>query len=572
MRQVQRGRKSFFWLLSTLMTLALTGFLVMPAQAADPANPADPVPNTNRGTIEICKSSRFGMAGRPFQFTISTSSGTSAPFTVFGGGCSGPISTPAGLNTVVEAPTKGLQVFAITSRHVISKDLATGTIVVRVKAFSTPADERLVTYVNQPIPADGLKVCKSAATDSPSLVGQPFSFTENGGPAYSVLAGTVAAPNCGPVTPYQLGTDVDVAELATPGTHVSDITVSDNRGSNFDTAAGTVTATIGSGVTIVTYTNAVTIGRPDGFIEVCKSAGDGYVRGSFDFTITDAGGVVGIQSVAVGQCSPPVKVRSGNVTVTEAARSPYYVSAIFVVPQNRLVSSNLSNRTVTVTVPKGDEGTETTVTFENSTRTGQIKVCKTLTRRSEGLAGYKFYFDVTDVNGTHTLSVVAGPRGLHGVRARSSGAALALRRVDHGKAGCQCPGREREGCADQPGHRQRPANREPHDWKWRHDGDIHEPRSGPWKSARSRPMRRPRPRRSGSRSTRGGDLGARRCVLAADRGPGRYCNRARARHEQLPPGRRHRGRTVQREPFDLRTDHNPAKVAFPSAGSETRPL
>lgn len=405
MRQVQRGRKSFFWLLSTLMTLALTGFLVMPAQAANP------VPNTNRGTIEICKSSRFGMAGRPFQFTISTSSGTGAPFTVIGGGCSGPISTPAGLNTVVEAPTNGLQVFAIRSRHVISKNLAKGTIVVRVKALSTPADERLVTYVNQPIPADGLKVCKSADADSPSLVGQPFTFTENGGPAYSVSAGTVAAPNCGPVTPYQLGTNVDVAELATPGTHVSDITVSDNRGSNFDTAAGTVTATIGSGVTIVTYTNAVTIGRPDGFIEVCKSAGDGYVRGSFDFTITDAGGVVGIESVAVGQCSPPVKVRSGNVTVTEAARSPYYVSAIFVVPNGRLVSSNLSNRTVTVTVPKGDEGTETTVTFENSTRTGQIKVCKTLTGRSEGLAGYKFYFDVTDVNGTHSLSVVAGLAG-----------------------------------------------------------------------------------------------------------------------------------------------------------------
>jgi len=282
---------------------------------------------------------------------------------------------------------------------------------VTVKAGSTEANETLVTYTNIANPALGLKVCKSAAANSPSLVGDQFSFTENGGPAFSVAAGTVAAPNCSAVKKFKLGTTVDVAELATPGTFVSGITVSDGRGTNVNTAAGTVTATIGAGVTVVTYTNQVNPIQQTGYIEVCKSTYDPFVSGSFDFTIVDALGVTYQQSVLVGQCTSPIPVNVGNATVTETAVFPTYVDEIDVFPSGRTVSSNLSNRTVTVKVVQGDSSTETAVNFDNATLRGNFKVCKTITASSSALAGKPFYFDVVDAYGPHTDTVYAGAAG-----------------------------------------------------------------------------------------------------------------------------------------------------------------
>jgi hypothetical protein len=396
----QRGRKSLLWLLVSMMTLMFGGAFAVPAQAASSSHAA---PGT--GTIEICKSSRYGMTGQSFNFSLNGG----AAITVDGGTCSGPIVTHSGQNTVVEAPTAGYKVQAIQANHTVSKNLNTGTIVVRVKPGSTPADETLVTYVNRHLPALGLKVCKVAG--DAALQGNLYSFTENGGPAYSVAAGTPAAPICGPVHSYKLGTNVNVAELATPGTYVSAITVSDNRGSNVDLTAGTVTATVGSGVTVVTYTNNVTPTPQLGYIEVCKAAGDQYVSGNFDFTITGSGGYTSSRTVAVGQCTEPIQVPAGNVNVAEAARFPYYTTAIGVAPAGRLVHSNLANQTATVSVPKGDSSTETVVTFTNSTHTAQVKVCKALTANSGALAGTKFWFTVTDVNGQHSVSVVAGAAG-----------------------------------------------------------------------------------------------------------------------------------------------------------------
>jgi len=378
------------------MTLTVGGFLAVPATAASAA--------PGSGTLEICKSAKNGMAGQPFHFSVDGG----AAITVNGGGCSGPMTVAAGNHTVVEAATPGLEVARIKANHDVSKNLGTGTVVVKVKAGSTPATETLVTYTNRPIPAVGLKVCKQ--TPDATLLGDLYSFTENGGPAYSVAAGPVGSPNCGPVTSYPLGTLVNVAEAAVPGTNVSAITVSDGRGSNVNTTAGTVTATIGSGVTVVTYTNVVTPIPQYGYIEVCKHAADGYVTGSFDFNIT-APNFAATRTVAVGQCTEPIQVPAGNVNVAEVGRFPYYVSAIGVAPSGRLVTSNLSNGTVTVVVPKGDSSTETLVDYWNATQVGLVKVCKTLTPQSGGLAGKTFYFTVTDINGQHNVSVVAGSAG-----------------------------------------------------------------------------------------------------------------------------------------------------------------
>jgi hypothetical protein len=357
------------------------------------------------GTIEICKSAANGMSGRAFQFKLNGG----AAFVVAGGGCSGPMTTAAGTNTVVETPTTGLEVKGIKANHLISKDLAHGTVVVSVKAGSTASTETLVTFTNAPIPAIGLKVCKQSP--APTLVGKFFSFSENGNAAFSVAAGNVGAPNCGPVTKYALGTVVNVAELATAGTHVSGISVSNGRGSNVNTAAGTVDATIGAGVTIVTYTNDVNQITQKGFIEVCKYAADQFVHGSFSFTITDANGLVLHESVLLNQCTAPLEVAVGNVSVSEAAQAPYYVSSINVFPSGRTVTSNLTNRTITVKVVSGDSSTETVVGYTNATTLGYFKVCKTITANSSALAGHRFYFSVSDADGTHTDSVVAGAAG-----------------------------------------------------------------------------------------------------------------------------------------------------------------
>jgi hypothetical protein len=359
------------------------------------------------GTIEICKSALNGMAGKSFEFSLNGA----APITVVGGGCSPSIATAAGSATVTEAPNAGTQVAAIKAKNIVSKDLSTGTVTVSVKAGSTPANEELVTFVNKVPPALGLKICKAADPGSLSLVGDLFSFAENNGPAFSVAAGTVAAPACGPITKYPNGTVVTVGELPTAFTHASAISVSDDRGSNINPAAGTVTATIGSGVTVVTYTNAVNPLPQSGFIEVCKAAGDQFVTGAFGFTIT-APGFTSSQTVAVGQCSPAIQVPAGEVSVAETAQFPYTTKSVKVVPTNRLVSKNIANGTVTVTVPVGDSSTESQVTFTNQTLTGQVKVCKTLTANSTELAGSSFTFTVNSGLGhPQTDTVVAGAAG-----------------------------------------------------------------------------------------------------------------------------------------------------------------
>jgi hypothetical protein len=370
-----------------------------------PAAKAATTPVT--GTIEICKAANNGMAGRTFQFSLNGG----APIAVAGGACSAPIVAPAGNATVVEAATNDTQVTAVRSSRLVSQNLATGNASVLVKAGTTPANETVVTFVNHLLPALGLKVCKAADPTALALVGDLFSFTENGGPAFSVAAGTVAAPTCGPLTKYAPGTDVNVGELSTTMTKVSAITVSDNRGTNVNLNQGTVTATVGAGVTIVTYTNAFTPIVQTGFIEVCKKAHGPFVLGNFRFTIT-AGKFRARPTVEVGQCTPAIEVPAGPVTVTEAASAHYVVSSIQTLPKDRLSNSNIINRTATVTVPVGDTSTATEVDVSNQALTGQVKVCKTLSANSGALAGTNFVFKVTSAVGrTQTDTVTAGAAG-----------------------------------------------------------------------------------------------------------------------------------------------------------------
>jgi hypothetical protein len=346
------------------------------------------------------------MGGKVFTFTLNGGS----PFTVAGGQCSGPKTVAPGNVTVAETAAANTQVQDITSNHLVSKNVAASAATVSVVADSGTSNETLVRFFNQPIggTTGQIKVCKQATQ---SLVGSAFSFTENGGGAFSVAAGPIGSPNCSGTTTYPVGTNVNVAELGVINTFVSSITVSDGRGSNISTANRTATATIGAGVTIVTYTNDVVPIPQTGYIEVCKAAGDQFTSGAFNFTIT-APSFNDTESVQVGQCTGPILVPAGNVNVAEAARAPYSVSDISVYPSDRLVTSNLVNGTSTVSVPvSSSSADETMVTYTNRANLGQVKVCKTLDANASALAGRTFTFDVNTVAGASVVNVIAGSAG-----------------------------------------------------------------------------------------------------------------------------------------------------------------
>jgi hypothetical protein len=73
--------------------------------------------------------------------------------------------------------------------------------------------------------------------------------------------------------------------------------------------------------------------------------------------------------VPVGACSLIYSTEAGTVTITEDARAGFAVSDIYTIPANRLVSKNINNRTVTVTIVDGNPSTQTIVVFVNRTVT-----------------------------------------------------------------------------------------------------------------------------------------------------------------------------------------------------------
>jgi hypothetical protein len=300
-----------------------------------------------------------------------------------------------GVVTVVEAQGGTTVVQAISTLptlRLVSSNLTTGTAVVRAPAGGT---ETVVTYANV-VPGAEIKVCKQAAADSTQLNGQPFSFTINGGAAFTVDAGPFGSPNCSGLVNYAAGTNVTVRELQpAANVSVSAIDVTQPPATNVvpNLSTRTVKLTVGSGVNIVTYTNQVDVSALKGYIEICKYGEDNFVYGSsFSFTITDAAGLTyGPYSVLTGQCTAAIEVTSGPATITEAAKAPFY---LWSVSSNRLISQNDTNGTASVNVVAGDPSTETLALFYNETELGYIKVCKALdSANSDALAGTTFVFN-----------------------------------------------------------------------------------------------------------------------------------------------------------------------------------
>jgi len=378
-----RGLRALLLLPILTVGSVAAGAFTLPAQAA-----------VGRGTIEICKSSNNGMLGKSFSFTWVDSVAATGAVSVLGGGCSAPESVAGGNVTVTETQggttaVKAIRVSPIS--RLVSDNLASGTVVAKAPAGGT---ETVITYANY-VPKAQLKVCKQAAADSTQLIGQPFSFTINGGTTFTVNAGPFGSPNCSALTTYASGTNVTVAELQ-PAAHVSVNSIAVTPpATNISTnlSARTVSLTVNSGVQVVTYTNQIDVSAQKGSIEICKSDSDTWVSGnSFSFTIMDAAGAsYGPFSVLDGQCTSDITMAQGPATITEAAQAPFYLGSVSDT-NGYLISQNDSNGTASV-----DVGVQAdTVFFVNDTHLGYVKVCKALSSaNSNALAGTTFAFDWT---------------------------------------------------------------------------------------------------------------------------------------------------------------------------------
>ena len=93
---------------------------------------------------------------------------------------------------------------------------------------------------------------------------------------------------------------------------------------------------VGSGTTIVLFDDEPIPPTGTGFLEICKNPPgfqDPAVTGSWHFTITDQNGdpvgPVGGVDVITNQCSFPLQVPAGILTVTETARAGFQLTSVF---------------------------------------------------------------------------------------------------------------------------------------------------------------------------------------------------------------------------------------------------
>jgi hypothetical protein len=121
--------------------------------------------------------------------------------------------------------------------------------------------------------------------------------------------------------------------------------------------------------------SAASAATSSGTIEICKTAVGPGVSGSFQFTVSALAGQA--FTVPVGQCSQPITVTAGQVTVTESARDAYMVADVTAQPAGTLVSKNTAAGSATVRVEAGGVANQTIVTFVNKVvEKGFLEVCK----------------------------------------------------------------------------------------------------------------------------------------------------------------------------------------------------
>jgi hypothetical protein len=153
-----------------------------------------------------------------------------------------------------------------------------------------------------------------------------------------------------------------------------------------------VAVTVTAGTTTLTVTNTPHSNGQSGTLELCKTAADNYVSGSFTFDLTGPDSFSQTVSVPTGQCND-YPVPSGTIGITEPPEFPYALSSVSAIPSSALLSSDLDTQSASVDV---EPGATTTAFFTNSTLTGYVKVCKTLARSADDvLAGQTFTYSVS---------------------------------------------------------------------------------------------------------------------------------------------------------------------------------
>jgi hypothetical protein len=139
----------------------------------------------------------------------------------------------------------------------------------------------------------------------------------------------------------------------------------------------------------------------DGYIEVCKTAADAYVAGTFTFTVSDSTGLVGTYSLAPvftvnkgSVCTGPIAVPAGTVAVAElTAEAPgYALQSVLAAPVGNLGTYDLAAQTANFNVTLG---LQTTATFVDATQYNYVKVCKVLKNNLGNLAGTTFSYTVS---------------------------------------------------------------------------------------------------------------------------------------------------------------------------------
>ena len=333
------------------------------------------------GRIRICKVGGTGVqAGEMFNFTAG-----STPLAVSAGSCRY-VTATGGSPNLADA-----RQFAIGSQVTVT-ETTTGftTTVVCDPSFSCSAPTNggrtvvvtilsgttTVTYTNStplPTPTGVLKICKDPG--SGVNAGQPFNFTA-GSTALTVNAGgcrfvttTGGSENLADAQQFPVGTQVTVTETTTGFT--TTVVCNPAARCGMPTNANrAVVVTIGTGTTIVTFTNAVTpVPSPTGTIQICKTAGNGVSAGqAFNFTadttaltvnagscryVTNTGGSANAADARQFQVGT-------QVTVTETTTG--FVTGVVCNPAARCGAPTNGNRTVVVTVGSGN----TAVVFTNS--------------------------------------------------------------------------------------------------------------------------------------------------------------------------------------------------------------
>jgi hypothetical protein len=215
-----------------------------------------------------------------------------------------------------------------------------------------------------------IKGCKVAG---PGIaVDTPYTFTHSD--SYSsgtatIPAGPAPGGYCQHSDPLPVGTIMAIKENIPAGDAVSNIVVTPATQIAVppNLSAGTVSVKVGPGVTEVTYINK-SLKENIGYLEICKKADDVAgappLTGDFTFTISPVS--VGPIIVPVGNCSPPIEVPAGTVTIKETPRAGAHMVSCSAYPASRQVACNPTAWTSTVTVPSGGLATQTIATITDA--------------------------------------------------------------------------------------------------------------------------------------------------------------------------------------------------------------